>query len=56
MNKLFASLAAVLIASGAYAALKIDPVFSSNMVLQQQRPIAFFGTADKGASVEVEFN
>ena len=56
MNKLFASFAAVLIASGAYAALEIDPVFSSNMVLQQQRPITFFGTADKGASVKVEFD
>ena len=56
MNKLFASFAAVLIASGAYAALEIDPVFSSNMVLQQQRPITFFGTADMGASVKVEFD
>ena len=55
MNKLFASLAAVFIASGAYAALEIDPVFSSNMVLQQQRPIAIFGTADRGTEVKVEF-
>ncbi|MBO4631799.1 MAG: beta galactosidase jelly roll domain-containing protein [Lentisphaeria bacterium] len=56
MNKLFASFAAVLIASGAYAALEIDPVFSSDMVLQQQRPITFFGTADQGASVKIEFD
>ena len=41
---------------GAFAAVKLDPVFGSNMVLQQQRPIVFFGTADKGAAVTVEFN
>ncbi len=48
--------AAVLFAAGAIADLKVDPVFTSNMVLQQQKPITFFGTADKGASVKVEFN
>jgi sialate O-acetylesterase len=56
MKKLLTAFAAVLIASGAFAELKVDPVFSSNMVLQQQKPITFFGTADKGASVKVEFN
>ena len=40
----------------AVATVKLDPVFGSNMVLQQQRPISFFGTADKGATVKVEFN
>lgn len=48
--------AAVLFAAGAVADLKMDPVFSSNMVLQQERPITFFGTANKGATVKVEFN
>lgn len=48
--------AAVLLAVGASADLKVDPVFSSNMVLQQQKPITFFGSADPGASVKVEFN
>ena len=52
MNKLFASFTALLIASEAFAALEVDPVFSSNMVLQQQKPITFFGIADKGASVK----
>lgn len=47
---------AACIASSLFAALKVDMVFSSNMVLQQQCPIAFFGTADKGSSVNVEFN
>lgn len=48
--------AAVLFSAGAFADLKVDPVFSSNMVLQQQKPIAFFGTADKGDEITVEFN
>ena len=48
--------AAVLFSVGAFADLKVDPVFSSNMVLQQQKPIAFFGTADKGDEITVEFN
>ncbi|MBO5990311.1 MAG: 9-O-acetylesterase, partial [Lentisphaeria bacterium] len=34
----------------------MDPVFSSNMVLQQDYPRAIFGTADKNTSVKVEFN
>ena len=51
---LFAALA--FLAADAVAALKVDPVFSSNMVLQQERPIAFFGSADPGSSVTVEFN
>ena len=44
------------VANSLFAALKVDTVFSSNMVLQQQHPIAFFGTADKGSTVKVEFN
>ena len=56
MKRLLTAFAAALIAAGAFAELKVDPVFSSNMVLQQQKPITFFGTADKGASVKVEFN
>lgn len=57
MGKLLTALAiAVLFSAGAFADLKVDPVFSSNMVLQQQQPIAFFGKAEPGASVKVEFN
>jgi len=37
------------------AGLTLDPVFSSHMVLQQQRPIRFFGTADPGKEVKLEF-
>ena len=36
--------------------LKLDPVFSSRMVLQQENPIAFFGTAAPGAEIQVDFN
>ena len=56
MKKLLTALAVAMIASGAFAELKLDPVFSSNMVLQQKKPITFFGTADKGDTVSVEFN
>ena len=56
MKRFLTLLAFMLIASGGFAALKVDPVFSSNMVLQQQKPIKFFGTADQGTSVQVEFN
>ena len=56
MKKLLTALAALMIASGTFAELKLDPVFSSNMGLQQKKPIAFFGTADKDDSVSVEFN
>ena len=36
--------------------LRLDPVFSSNMVLQQKRPIAFFGTSEPGSKIQVAFN
>lgn len=39
----------------AMAAFQTDPVFSSNMVLQQEKPIAFFGTGDAGTTVQAEF-
>ena len=51
---LFAALA--FLAADAVADLKVDPVFSSNMVLQQEKPIAFFGSADPESTVTVEFN
>ena len=56
MRKILIICAAVCIVNSLFAALKVDPVFSSNMVLQQDYPIAFFGTADKNTSVKVEFN
>ena len=48
-------LAAALMAFDAGAGFLLDPVFSSGMVLQQQKPIAFFGTADPGEKIRVTF-
>ena len=56
MKKQIWTIALSLLAAGAFAAVKLDTVFSSNMVLQQQKPIAFFGTADPGAEVKVQFD
>jgi len=56
MKKLLYVVAVLLLASAAQAVVRLDPVFTSNMVLQQQRPIRFFGTADPGSEVKVEFN
>lgn len=36
-------------------ALELPTIFSDNMVLQQEMPIAIWGKADPGASVEVDF-
>lgn len=47
--------AAVLTAFDAGAGFLLDPVFSSGMVLQQRKPIAFFGTADPGEKIRVTF-
>ena len=56
MRKFLIIFAAAFLLTSSFAALKLDTVFSSNMVLQQQYPIAFFGTADEGCVVKVEFN
>lgn len=48
-------LAAALMAIDAGAGFLLDPVFSSGMVLQQRKPIAFFGTADPGEKIRVTF-
>ena len=56
MKRNLTAAAVVFSAVFSWADVKIDPVFSSNMVLQQQKPITFFGSADQGDRVEVEFN
>ena len=48
-------LAAALMAIDAGAGFLLAPVFSSGMVLQQRKPIAFFGTADPGEKIRVTF-
>ncbi|MBR0460359.1 MAG: hypothetical protein IJJ26_14090 [Victivallales bacterium] len=42
-------------ATALFAEVKLDVVFTSNMVLQQQKPIPFFGTGDAGTEVKVTF-
>ena len=50
----FATLLAL--ASSALAAIKLDPVFTSNMVLQQQMPISFFGTSVGASKITATFH
>ena len=47
--------AVLLIASGAYAEVKVDDCFGDNMVLQRELPARIRGTADPGESVTVKF-
>ncbi len=56
MKRSISSIILALLAAGAFGAVKLDSVFSSNMVLQQEKPIAFFGTADPGSEIQVGFN
>ena len=55
MKKLL-SLFFITVSSIIFAAVKMDPVFGSHMVLQQEKPISFFGTAAPNSKVTVEFN
>ncbi len=58
MNKLLAASIIIGLLGGlnATADFTLDTVFSSHMVLQQERPVAFFGTADPGTQLKVTFN
>lgn len=56
MQKSITSIILVLLTAGAIGAVKLDPVFTSNMVLQQEKPITFFGTADPDSEIKVGFN
>lgn len=46
---------ALFLSVSAWAVLKADSVFTSNMVLQQEKPISFFGTAEPGKKIIVSF-
>ncbi|MBR2344418.1 MAG: beta galactosidase jelly roll domain-containing protein [Lentisphaeria bacterium] len=46
---------AALCAGTLLAEVKLDPVFSSDMILQQEKDIPFFGTADPGEKITAEF-
>lgn len=53
MKHLFTAL--LMCALGAQAALTTGPLFTDNMVLQRDKPVVVWGTADAGESVTVEF-
>ena len=55
MKKMTLWMAAVLFAAWAMADVRLDPVFTSNMMLQQGAPIAFFGTAPAEKDVTATF-
>lgn len=42
--------------TGDYGALSMPSFFSDNMILQRQQPICFYGKANAGTSVEINFN
>src|SRR5437868_5021760 len=44
-----------LLATQAFAAVTVSPIFRSNMVLQRGVPVPVFGTGDPGATVTVQF-
>jgi sialate O-acetylesterase len=48
-------LSAGLVPSGAFAALAVNPIFRSNMVLQSGMTCPVFGTGDVGSTVTVSF-
>ena len=48
-------LACALLARDAAGALKTHAIFTSNAVIQRNKPIMIWGWADKGAKVDVQF-
>ncbi|RYY21812.1 MAG: sialate O-acetylesterase, partial [Chitinophagaceae bacterium] len=42
--------------SGDYGGLQLAGIFGSDMVLQRNQPIKFYGSADKNEKIEVHFN
>ena len=56
MKKTLLSFAFIAVAAMVSAAVKMDPVFGSHMVLQQGKPISFFGTGTPESTVTVDFN
>ncbi len=51
-----AACAAVLAAGPAQAELRLPRIFTDNMILQQELPVAIWGWADTGAKITVAFN
>ena len=41
--------------TGRYDGLKLNPIFTNNMVIQREKPIRFWGTADADSKIRVSF-
>lgn len=55
MKKLF-TIGLLLASALSWAEIKLDPVFSSNMLLQQNRPVVFFGTGTPNSEFTLNFD
>ncbi len=55
MKRLLTTLACVTLLTPLFASIQLSPLFSSGMVLQQQKPIAVWGYATAGASININF-
>ena len=53
---LFVALGAVLLAPVAHAEVKLHPLFSDGMVLQQGKDCAIWGTAAPGQQLSISLN
>ena len=56
MKIILSSIILIAVTTMVSATVKLDPVFGSHMVLQQEKPISFFGTAIPNSKVIVIFN
>ncbi len=55
MKKCLAFAALMIMGGTAFAAVQTSPMFSSNMVLQRDRDVKIWGTADAGEAVTIDF-
>lgn len=56
MKKVFSFLILLCLCVSAMAEVKLPRIFSDNMVIQRDKPVRIWGTADKNEKVEVTFN
>lgn len=56
MKKIFSSLLLLCFCVLAMAEVRLPHIFSDNMVVQRDKPVRIWGTADKNEKVEVTFN
>ncbi|MEO5682307.1 MAG: sialate O-acetylesterase [Chitinophagaceae bacterium] len=56
MNKYFSLIGFLFIAVASFAGVTLPKLFTSNMVLQREKPVKIWGWAGKGEKVTVQFN